>query len=167
MSSGKPIIRQVAWVSVIPRFILVMALLLILSIYVYPFELAVIIALMAYIGISMLMRQFVPCNHRKGIMLYKKGDYAQAIKEYKKSYDFFCRHPWVDKYRYITLLSTNRISYTEMALANIAFCYAQSGNGELSKQYYNKVLELFPGSELAKSALNMISLFDKKPEPES
>ena len=86
----------------------------------------------------------------------------KAIEEFKKSYNFFCRHTWIDKYRCITLLSSRRSSYTEMALLNIAFCYTQSKNAKLSKEYYQKVLEFFPESEMAKSALNMISSFESE-----
>ena len=53
-----------------------------------------------------------------------------------------------------------------MSLLNIAYCYSQSGNGELSKQYYEKALELFPHSELAKSALNAIAAYRELPSDE-
>ena len=44
-----------------------------------------------------------------------------------------------------------------MALANIAFCYGQLGNGEQSRAYYQKCLERFsPGSGLATTALRML-----------
>lgn len=35
--------------------------------------------------------------------------------------------------------------------------YTQSGSGQLAKEYYQKALERFPDSEMAKSALNMIA----------
>ena len=44
-----------------------------------------------------------------------------------------------------------------MALLNIAFCYSQKGNGSKAKEYYEKTLQQFPGSEMAKSALRMLN----------
>ena len=48
--------------------------------------------------------------------------------------EFFKRYNWIDKYRFVVLLSLSRISYTEMALANIAFCHGQLGEGGKSKE---------------------------------
>ena len=162
MSSGKPIMRQIAWLSILPQFFIMGVLVVIFILFVNPFELALFLAMIVYLTISLILRRCVPHNHRKGVLLYKQGNYIQAIEEYKKSYDFFCKHSWIDKYRYITLLSSSKVSYTEMALLNIAFCYAQSNNAALSKEYYQKVLALFPDSEMAKSSLNMISSFENK-----
>lgn len=44
-----------------------------------------------------------------------------------------------------------------MGLNNIAFCYAQIGNGNKAKHYYQKILSKFPDSMLAKTALNMLN----------
>ena len=46
---------------------------------------------------------------------------SEAINEFQKSYDFFEKNQWVDKYRYLTLLTASKSSYREMALNNIAF----------------------------------------------
>jgi hypothetical protein len=43
-----------------------------------------------------------------------------------------------------------------MALANIAFCYGQLGNGVQCRYYYEKCLDLFPDSGLATAALRML-----------
>lgn len=162
MSSEKPIVRQVAWLSMFPQFIVMGVLVGVSILLVKSFKLALLLAMAAYLVIAFILRCRVPLNHRKGILLYKQGNYAQAIEEFKKSYDFFQKHSWIDKYRYLTLLSSSKASYAEMALLNIAFCYTQSNNAELSKEYYKKVLEFFPDSEMAKSALNMISSFEDR-----
>lgn len=162
MSSGKPVIRQIAGLSVILQFFVMGVLMVVFSLFVKPFKLAVSLATTTYVVTVLILRFCVPRNHRKGMLFYKQGNYVQAIEEFKKSYNFFCRNPWIDKYRYLTLLSSSKASYTEMALLNIAFCYAQSNNAKLSKEYYEKVIELFPYSEMAKSALNMIAAFEDK-----
>ncbi|MDO4304441.1 MAG: tetratricopeptide repeat protein [Bacillota bacterium] len=156
MASNKPVIRQIAWISMIPQLIVMAILVVLFGILIKPFEYALIVAMLFYLFVSNLLRNLVPRHHRKGIALYKAGNYAQAIGEYEKSYAFFTEHAWIDKYRFIVLLSSSRISYTEMALLNIAFCYAQMGDGNRAKEYYEKVLEQFPDSEMAKSALRML-----------
>jgi tetratricopeptide (TPR) repeat protein len=125
---------------------------------------AIYFGVLTYYVIALLLQRFIPLNHKKGIKFVKKGDFASAIEQHQQSYEFFTKHKKLDKYRFITMLSTSRISYTEMSLFNIAYCYAQSGNGALSKQYYEKVLAQFPNSGMAKSALNSIKAFEAKPD---
>ena len=88
--------------------------------------------------------------------LFKRKSFQDAIHEFQKSYEFFKKYKWIDTYRSIILLSPSRISYTEMALLNIAFCYGQTGEGQKSREYYERILQEFPESEMARSALNML-----------
>lgn len=162
MSSGKPIVRQRAWQSMFPQFFILGLLIIVFILFVKPPLLAICLGVIVYWAIHFILEFCIPHNHRKGILLCKKGNYVHAIEEFKKSYNFFCRHAWIDKYRYLTLQSSSRASYTEMALINIAFCYIQSNNIKLAKEYYQKALELFPDSEMAKGALNMLSTFERK-----
>jgi tetratricopeptide (TPR) repeat protein len=162
MSSKMPIVRQTAWISLLPQLVFMGLLMFVVSLFVQSLNAAILGGAGLYLVISVTVRNVITRNQRKGIMLSKADKFPQAIEEYQKSYQFFNRHPWVDKFRSITLLSSSRISYTEMALINMAFCYAQSGNAELSKKYYQKALELCPKSEMAKSALNMIKAFEDK-----
>lgn len=86
---------------------------------------------------------------------FRNKKYDLAIDEYKKSYEFFQKYRWIDKYRALCLLSSSRISYSEMALANIAYCYGQIGEGTKSKEIYEQTLKEFPNSEIALAALKM------------
>ena len=133
-----------------------------LALLIEPFSITLMLAMATYLAISNILERGIPHNHRKGISLVKKGNYAQAIEEFKKSHEFFLRYSWIDKYRFLTLLSSSRISYAEMSLINIVSCHENLENTELSKQYYSKALELFPNSEMAKDGLNMIASFEKE-----
>src|SRR5690606_3162769 len=93
-----------------------------------------------YLGISIILRTTIPKDHSKGMKKIREGNFSDAIPDFVKSYDFFTKHIWIDKYRYITLLSSSRVSYREMALNNIAFSYGQIGNGEKAKEYYEQTL---------------------------
>ncbi len=155
MSSKTPTIRQIAWISIIPQLAF-MGLVILIWHFVYP-ENAVIHGAATYLIISYSLRSFIAKDHKNGMRNVKSGKFSEAIPDFEKSYNFFKQNNWIDKYRFLTLLSSSRMSYKEMALNNIAFSYGQSGNGEKSKEYYERTLVEFPESEIAKSALRLLN----------
>ena len=168
MASRRPVTRQIAWVpyllQVSVMVVLAIVFLTVFDPFTYIHFVAFTFSVAAYLGLMMVLRFCVPRNHRRGMVLYKNGKPEEAIDEFKKSYEFFTKNQWLDKYRYVVLLSASRVSYKEMDLNNIACCYSLVGDGAASKHYFEKTLEQFPDSELAKQALLMIKTFEKKPE---
>ncbi len=160
MSSTIPTVRQVAWLSLLPQLGF-MSLMILLWYFIYP-RMAISLGLMTYLAFSLSLRNLIPKEHRTGMQLFHEGNFLQAITHFQRSYEFFQKYKWVDEYRYLTLFSSSKISYREMALNNIAFCYAQTGNAVEAKAYYEKTVSEFPNSYLAKSALRMIETFDQK-----
>src|SRR4051812_19780399 len=154
MTSKTPTVRQIAWISLIPQ-LAVMGL-LITFYYLIDGDDPVLYGALTYLVLSFILRSVIPQDHKKGMALVKEGRFKQAIPFFQESYSYFTRNEWIDKYRFLTLLSLSRISYTEMALNNIAFCYSQSGDGEMAEKMYLKTLEEFPGSGIAQAALRMI-----------
>src|SRR6476469_6261024 len=126
MASKTSLLRQTDWNSIFPQ-LAVMGL-LIFFYYLGDASDPILYGALTYLAISFFMRTFIPKDHRKGMALLKEKRYADAIPFFKKSYGFFTESLWIDKYRYLTLFSSSRISYREMALNNIAFCYSQMGN---------------------------------------
>ncbi|WP_157886828.1 tetratricopeptide repeat protein [Hymenobacter sp. PAMC 26628] len=114
-----------------------------------------------YLGLGLLLRYTVPSHHRKGMQLVKKQDYTGAIPLFEASYAFFTRKSWIDEYRYVTLLSSSRMCYREMALCNIAFCYSQTGEGQRATEYYNQTIMAYPENGIAQSALRMLNSVGK------
>ncbi len=104
--------------------------------------------------------------HQQGMKLVKQQKFENAISLFIGSVDFFAKHQWIDKYRFLTLLSASKMTYKEMALCNIAFCYSQIGNGTKAKEYYEQTLKEFPKNGLAIAALKMINLFEGKAQEE-
>jgi tetratricopeptide (TPR) repeat protein len=155
MSSKPPIVKQVAWISVVPQVIFMGVLILIG--YMIEIRSPILFGAITYLIISILLRRLVPRSHRQGIKLFKNKDYEKAINYFKESYDFFNRHIWLDKYRFLILLSSSRISYKEMALLNMAFCNGQIGRGDEALKYYERTLSEFPDSEMAKASINMFN----------
>ncbi len=154
MASKQPIVKQVAWLSLIPQ-------LLILSIFIVlasssGTENPAIVGALTYFFALLVLRRTVSIHHFKGIAHLKKAGFAPAVEKFQLSYAFFSRHKWIDNWRHITLLSSSRISYREMALLNVAYCYGQLGEGARSKEFYQKTLLEFPDSAMAKAAINML-----------
>lgn len=159
MASETPTIRQTAWISVIPQFLFMGLLLLVF--HQISSENAVLYGAVTYLSVSYILRSFIPKSHRKGLSLYKENRFLEGIDSFQKSYDFFCQHNYLDKYRYLLLLSSSKMGYKEMALNNIAFGYSQIGDGKKAKEYYERLLLEFPKNGIAKAALKMIDSFER------
>lgn len=95
-------------------------------------------------------------SHLEAIKLVKQEKFAEAIPLLKDSYETFSKNSWFDMYRYY-LGSISKLTYKEMDLNNIAFCYSQIGDKENSIFYYKKTLSEFPDSGMAKVALTFIN----------
>lgn len=120
----------------------------------------------AYLVVTFTLRRLIPRDHRAGVALYRREMFADALPHFQRSYEFFARHRWVDHWRFLTLLSSSRISYREMALLNVAYCYSQIGDGERSRAYYQQALQEFPGSRMTESALRMLEAARRIAEPD-
>lgn len=154
MASKIPVIRQIAWHSVVPQLAIVA--LLIGGLHVAGVKRPFIPGALVYLALAMTLRTTIATPHRRGISLVKKGKYGEAIQYFQQSLEFFIRHKWVDDFRFLTMFSSSRMSYREMALVNMAFCYSQTGDGRNAKQYYERVLSEFPDNEIARTSLRMI-----------
>ncbi len=154
MSSKTPIVRQVAWISLFPQ--LTFMGLLILSFYLFGSNEPILHGTLTYLAISFGLRTFIPKDHLHGMKLVREQKFSEAIPFFKRSFDFFSGKLWIDKFRFITLLSSSKMSYREMALCNVAFCYSQIGDGKKAIEYYTKTLQEFPSNVLAQAALRML-----------
>lgn len=155
MSSNVPTIKRISWISIIPQFLVLGFIMMIWSLF--EESNFILYGAITYFLISQILKSTIPKEHRKGMVKVKLEKFEEAIPYFKKSYEYFKRNNWIDKYRFLTLLSSGRMSYKEMALNNIAFCYGQIGNGKLSKEFYEKTLEEFPESGLAKAGLRLLN----------
>lgn len=160
MASNVPVVKQVAWISLIPQLI-VMGL-LIYSYYLLQSQEPFLYGALTYLGLSFSLRTFVAKDHRDGMRLVKQHSFIDAISKFEKSVDFFAKNNWLDKYRYLTLLSSSKMTYKEMGLCNIAFCYSQTNNGQKAKEYYEQTLKEFPENGIAIAGLRMISSFENQ-----
>jgi tetratricopeptide (TPR) repeat protein len=88
--------------------------------------------------------------------LFKQERFAEAIPQFQQSYGFFAKHAWVDRWRSLTLLSSSRISYREMALLNLAFCLGQTGQQAQALAEYERTLAEFPDSKVAQMSIRLL-----------
>ena len=154
MPSSTPIVRQMNWISIIIQLIILSILCLVF--YIIDKVNFIYYAFLSFVALFFILRYLIPKDHRRGVSLYKREKYNEAIPYFQKSYDFFSVHKWIDKYRIVTMLSSSKISYSEMARINKAFCLSQIGKKQESIEEYKKTLEEFPGSKIAEMSLKML-----------
>ena len=160
MASKVPTVRQVAWISIIPQISFMGVLILVYSKLELELPETILCGSLTYLAISFCLRNLLTKNFIQGMKLVKQQDFSSAIPFFEKSVIFFTKNSWVDKFRFITLLSSSKMSYKEMGLCNIAFCYGQTGNGVKAKEYYERTLDEFPNSGIASTALKFINSFE-------
>lgn len=145
---------QASLSSLIIQLVIIGLLFFLFQLFVFPDPF--LFAALTYVVLARLLRTLIAKDHRQGIKLVMQKRFNEAIPFFDRSYNYFSRNQWVDKYRFLTLFSATKSSYTQMALDNIAFCYSQLGNGIKAVEYYNKALALNPNDELAQVGLNML-----------
>lgn len=160
MASNLPTARQVDWISIIPH--LAIMWLIMFAYFMANSTQFIIFGALTYLVLSYSLRNFVPLDHKVGMRLVHKKEFQNAVPYFHKSYDFSNKYSWIDKYRYVTLLSSSKMCYKEIALNNIAFCYGQLGEGEKAVEYYSYLHKEYPDNEMAKAALNLINSCVKK-----
>lgn len=162
MTHKVPVVKQIAWISAIPQLLLLGSFC-----YLYYFfgsQRPVFFGSVSYLFLSASLKASIPRYHRKAIKLVKAHNYQEAILLFEESVTFFIKYSWIDKYRFLILLSSSKMTYKELGLCNIAFCYSQIGEGLKAKEYYQRVLNEYPENSLANTALNFVNSLDKKVE---
>lgn len=155
MASNVPIAKQIAWIALLPQLALVG--LLIYIFHALGYRTPAMLGVLSYYVLALVLRNLVARSHRKGMRLVKQQRYAEAVPCFEKSVEYFTENKWVDDFRFLTLLSYSQMTYQEMGLCNIAFCYSQLGNGQMAKKYYEQTLDKFPENSMAIAALNLIN----------
>ncbi|MBL7937867.1 MAG: hypothetical protein JNL43_00790 [Flavobacteriales bacterium] len=158
MASKVPTTRSIAWISLVPQ--LCVMVVLIGALHLLDAPQPSLFGMVAYLLLSITLRLSLTAHHRKGIQDVKAGLFEKAIPWFEKSVAYFERRPWLDRYRYLLLLSSSAWSYREMGMANRAFCLSQMGRRTEAIAAYEAVLKEFPESTLAIVALRMLAAND-------
>lgn len=149
-----PLIKQTGWISLIPH-------LLVLSVVMVLASLAgvggpALVGAVLYVFLAVLSRRILGRYHEKGMAHLKQGEFSKALENFQGSLELFRRYKWVDKWRYLTLVSPGRICYREMALLNMAYCSGQLGQEASARELYQETLAEFPESAMARAAIQVL-----------
>ena len=163
MRDKVPTVTEFAWISAVPQCI-VMALLIGAAFLFFDGDRPK--ALMAGAGVYLLWsrgsKALIAGHHARGIALLRQGKFREAIAEFEGSYAFFTRHRWIDRSRYLVLLSSSAYSYRELALCNIAFARMQLGEVGAATATYRRAVSEFPACTLARLSLQTIETVQRE-----
>lgn len=159
-----PLVREVAWAAVGPQIVILAALIGLAHVLAGPRH-GVAVGAGLFLLWSLGSRRLLAGDHRRGIALTRAGKHREAIAAYERSLAFFEQRPWLDRYRAILMLSASRMAYREMALANIAYCWGQLGEGARMKAAYERVAAEYPGNPIATAALRQIAAIEAANRP--
>ncbi len=164
MSKQVPIIHEISRKKSWPFYVLMVTVLLTMAWFLPALYIpyAVLAAMAVIIVYMSLARAILSRAHRRGMRLIKQHQFGEALPHFEASLAFFTRNGWLDRWRSLVLLSTSAMSYREMALCNMAFCYSQTGRGQEATELYERILDEFPENGMAEAALNMIRSVEGK-----
>lgn len=148
-------LRRTQWTALVPQA-LILASLSVLAWVLLPLPdpvAAVLVSFATCAAYMLLARGLLLSHHRNGVMALRRGHLNRAAQEFRASYRRFDAHPWLDRYRHIITFSGSAISYREMALVNEAYTRAQAGRFDDARALYQRTLDEYPDSVIARSAL--------------
>jgi tetratricopeptide (TPR) repeat protein len=164
MRQKMPVIRQIAWNAVAVQVVvtILLAAAIRFAFAVKDFMFCIFLGALTYLIYSRIARAFFAREHIAGIRDYQAQRFGDALAHFEASYDFFSRHPGIDRMRYIVLGTASANSYQAIALCNIAFCQTQLGEGQAAKRSYERALREFPECVLARTSLTMLRSTEAK-----
>ena len=109
MSSKVPFIsKEIVWLSTVPRIVFLAVLCL--AFYQldrkYFFQFAFIVFLIVTFG---LRRFAFPAAVRRSVALIRDANFADAIPHIERSIEFYSKHLWIDKYRFVLMVSSSKM----------------------------------------------------------
>ncbi len=150
-----PVVVQCDRAAVV--FIVALSLALALVIWMVVPEIAVtssvLFALAAVCAWRLLLRFTVNRHHTRGIRLVKRERFKEAAEAFRQSIAFWERHPTLDRFRFLALLSPTLYAYLEMGCCNLAFSLAMAGQKDEAVEIYRRVRQMNPNNALAVAAL--------------
>lgn len=158
-----PIYKPVNIFRALPQLIMIILLsvLFYFTIFVSDIFSAALLSIFIVLAYRYLIRYTVLMNSVKGIKCLKKGDLEGAIRYFDKYNAFFTEHEILNKYGFIIFLSPSKYTYKELALVNLAYSYAQKGDIDQAKVYYQECLKINPQNGMAVSSMNFIKANEK------
>jgi len=155
MTMKLPVIKETAWLSLIPHLLVISTFMVLAS--AAGMGIHALIGAGVYISLSVVLKKTLARYHQRGMAYLENREFAEALNKFELSYHVFSRYRWIDKWRYIILLSSSRMCFKEMALLNMAYCKAQLGLEEKARELYKRTLAEFPASAMARAAIQVLN----------
>lgn len=125
--SRQETIRTRNWLFEVPAIIAGTLFILIWLLVFDSWKPALILGSLTYLVVVWTLRLTLQKHHLKGMQCIRKEDYAEGAAAFQRSYAFFTKYPWIDRYRCITMFSSSALPYRQMALNNMGFCLLRIG----------------------------------------
>ncbi len=162
MSSKLPIVRPFSWIMAFPLIFVSLLLFFLIDTSFPQLGIGSYFAAIILVRVLRQALRFFPLRYFYQAFTYVKQErFSEAIAAFEQSYTFLSKYSWIDRFRAFTMLTSAAISFREMALVDIAFCYEQLGAPEKMLAYYEQTLREFPQSTIAKDALRMLGTAEK------
>ena len=97
---------------------------------------------LTYLTVAWILRLILQRHHRNGMQLLRQKNYKDASVAFQNSYNFFEKYPWIDKYRFVTMFSSNAIPFQQMAMNNLGICYLHMGEDAKALDAFKTLAEL-------------------------
>lgn len=157
MSSKVPFVKQeTVWLALVPRILFIGVLCVVY--YQWDRKSYFAFGFITYLIIWYGLRTIAfPMEVRKSIKLIKEEKFGEAIPYIEKSIEFYNKHSWIDKYRFLLMVSSSKRGIRESSICNLGFCLLQIGHVKAAKEVYEGVLRQYPENAIAKSQLRTIN----------
>ena len=158
MPQPPPVIRQLYWPRLIPQVIAIGTLSAVawLVLPASRLDWAIAIGAVVYLVTCRFMRLVLARDHARGMQAYRAGRFRDAIAHFEGSCRFFSAHPRLDGWRSLLFGVASHNPYRIIAIANMAYCYGQLGEGPKAAELYERVLQEVPDHAVARASLNLL-----------
>ena len=157
MSSKVPFVKQeTVWLAVVPHILFIGILCMVY--YQWDRKNYFVFGFITYLIIWYGLRTMAfPKDVHKSIRLIKEEKFGEAIPYIERSIEFYDKHSWIDKYRFLLMVSSSKRGIRESSICNLGFCLLQTGQVKAAKKVYEEVLRQYPENTVAQVQLRTIN----------
>lgn len=150
------------WASVILTLAILVGLIVLAYMTLFPENLtvAIIVGAAVYFAYSQISKRVLARHHFRGMRRLQQGRYDEALGAFEQYLAFIERHPWIDRYRALVMLTAEAYSCRESAMNNIIFCYGQMGQVVDMKAWLHKLIDEYPSNVFAVTTLSLIKAIE-------
>jgi tetratricopeptide (TPR) repeat protein len=164
MSSKVPFVKQeTVWLAIIPHIIVIGILCMVY--YQWDRRNYFVFGFITYLIIWYGLRTMAfPKEVHKSIRLIKEEKFGEAIPYIERSIEFYNKHLWIDKYRFLLMVSSSKRGIRESSICNLGFCLLQIGQVKAAKEVYEDILRQYPENTVAIIQLRTINAISNSTE---